>query len=237
MRRGNLFINLHQPVPVDVTGVAALGRIAQHVRANRGVTAIGGNQEIPRRGSTVGEGDGDASRVLTDAFNAFAELNVLVPPEVQHFALQFRTRHGARATARALDQRGKAKAGEGIAAPVILIGHKAHRAAVGLDDVAHPEVLHAFHPIGPDGDCRTDGLHLFHGLKHGTVDSRLLQRYSGAQAANARANNDCSHASLLLQGVKREEQFAYQAAEWRKARCMGWFCTAKVRKRGENAFL
>lgn len=47
MRRGNLFINLHQPVPVDVTGVAALGRIAQHVRANRGVTAIGGNQEIP----------------------------------------------------------------------------------------------------------------------------------------------------------------------------------------------
>ena len=111
------------------------------------------------------------------------------------------------------------------------------RAAVGLDDVAHSEVLHAFHPIGPDGDGRTDGLHLFHGLKHGTVDSRLLQRYSGAQAANARANNDCSHASLLLQGVKREEQFAYQAAEWRKARCMGWFCTAKVRKRGENAFL
>lgn len=165
------------------------------------MAAVGGNQEIAGCRGAVGKGDAHARVVFTDAFDALAKLHPVASPEVQHFALKFRARDGAGTPAGALDQRGKAKAGQGLAAPVILVGHKPHRAAVGLDDVAHAEVLHALHAVRPDGDGRPDGPDLFDGFKHGTVDARFLQRDGGAQAANTRANDDCSHASLLLQGV------------------------------------
>ncbi|GBE72274.1 hypothetical protein EKINANG_39240 [Enterobacter sp. KINAN-G] len=202
MRRGDLFVNLHQPVPVHIARVAALRRVSQHVRANRRVAAVGGNQEIPGGGGAIGEGHAHARVVFMDAFDALAKLHLVATPEVQHFALKLSARDGAGAPAGTLNQRGKAKAGQGIAAPVILVGHKTHRPAPGLDDVAHAEVLHAFHAVRPDGDGRPDGPDLLYGFKHGTVDARFLQRDGGAQAANTRANNDCFHASLLLQGVK-----------------------------------
>ena len=202
MRRGDLFVNLHQPVPVHVPGVAALRGVSQHIRANRRVAAVGGNQKIAHCRGAVGEGHAHARVVFAYAFDALAELHLVAPPEVQHFALKFSARDGAGAPAGTLNQRGKAEAGQGLAAPVILVSHKTHRPAVGLDDVAHAEVLHAFHAVRPDGDGRPDGPDLFDGFKHGTVDARFLQRDGGAQAANTRANDDCSHASLLLQGVK-----------------------------------
>jgi hypothetical protein len=125
------------------------------------VAAVGGNQKIPGCRGAIGEGDAHARVVFMDAFDALAELHLVAPPEVQHFALKFSARDGAGAPAGTLNQRGKAKAGQGIAAPVILVGHKTHRPAVGLDDVAHAEVLHAFHAVRPDGDGRPDGPDLF----------------------------------------------------------------------------
>ena len=202
MRRGDLFINLHQPVPVHVAGVAALRGIAQHIRASRRVAAVGGNQEIPVCRGAIGEGNAHARVVFVDVLHALAKLHLVAPPEVQHFALKLSARDGAGAPAGTLNQRSEAEAGQGVAAPVILVGHKPHRTAPGFDNVAHAEVLHTLHAVRPDGDGRPDGPDLFYGFEHGTVDARFLQRDGGAQAANTRANDDCFHASLLLQGVK-----------------------------------
>ena len=202
VRRGNLFINLHQPVPVHVPGVAARRGVSQHVRTNRRVAAVGGNQKIACCRGAIGKGHAHARLVFMNVFHTLAELHPVATPEVQHFALEFSARDGAGTPSGTLNQRGKAKAGQGLAAPVIFVGHKTHRTAVSLDDVAHAEVLHAFHAVWPDGDSRPDGPDLSYGFKHGTVDARFLQRDGGAQAANSRTNNDCFHASLLLQGVK-----------------------------------
>ena len=138
------------------------------------MAAVGVNHKIACCRGAIGKGHAYARVVFVDVFHALAELHLVATPEVQHFALEFSARDGAGTPAGTLNQRGKAKAGQGLAAPVIFVGHKTHRTAVGFDNVAHAEVLHTLHAVRPYGDGRPDGPDLFYGFEHGTVDARFL---------------------------------------------------------------
>ena len=231
--RGNLFINLHQPVPVNVTGVAALGvypstygRTAEWLPS----AAIRKSPVAVLPSVNVTLTPASSSRTCSTRLPNCTRSRP--QKSASRAAVQRARRAGA--SSGALQQRG-AKAGQRVAAPVILVGHKTHRPAVCLNDVAHAEVLHAFHPVGPDGDGRANGFDLF--TASNTVQS--MPAFSSATAAlRPPMPAPMTIAFMLLSfcRVSLTSAICVPAAECGKGRCGRDVCTAKVRYRGGNAF-
>ena len=138
------------------------------------MAAVGGNQEITVRCSAIGKPRGNAVGVLFHVAYTLAKLHLIASPVIEHFALQLCARYRARATTNPLNQRCQAKLRQGFALAVIFIGHKAHWAAVSLHHLAHTQMTHAFHAVGPDGNRRTDGFDLFYRLKDVTRDACIF---------------------------------------------------------------
>ena len=183
--RGNLFINLHQPVPVNVTGVAALGvypstygRTAEWLPS----AAIRKSPVAVLPSVNVTLTPASSSRTCSTRLPNCTRSR----PQKSSISRCSSARETGRGVLRCAPTAGRAKAGQRVAAPVILVGHKTHRPAVCLNDVAHAEVLHAFHPVGPDGDGRANGL----------ISLLLQTRYSRCPpfpARQRRSGHQCPH--------------------------------------------
>ena len=141
------------------------------------MAAVGGYQQIAAGAAAVGKPHRHAVGVFFTAGDAFAELHALPSPEIQHFPLQLCAGYRAGAAAGAFDQRREAELGHVLAAAEIAIRHAAQRSAEGFHDIAHAEVGHAFHAVGPYGNRRADRFDLFHRLIDVAVDPRLFERH------------------------------------------------------------
>ncbi len=151
------FVNLYQPVPVHVARVAALGLVAKHPGTNNGMGAVGGYQHIALGDVAVCKSSPHAAAEILYVRNALAELNIFASIGINQHVLQFGAGDRIGAFAHAVDKRVEAKAGHGLAADMLLIGHILHRSPKLLQRLLHAEPVQALHAVGPHGDRRAHG--------------------------------------------------------------------------------
>ena len=135
--RRNRLINFHQTVPVNVACVAALRGIAEHVRAQRRMATVGGDQKIAFSHRPVGKPDANPVGIFFAAGDAFTKLHGVAPPEVEHLALQLGAGNRTGTAAGARHQRREAELRQSLPAQIILVSQKIHGAAVTLDNIPH----------------------------------------------------------------------------------------------------
>ncbi len=89
IRWRNALIDIHQSVPVDITGIAAFGLMAKYVGAQRRAAAVGDDQKITVGRGPVAKPDGDAVGIFLRTGYPFTKLHRLAPPKIEHLSLQF----------------------------------------------------------------------------------------------------------------------------------------------------
>ena len=169
-----------------------------HLRAHRGVDAVGANKQraarLRRRAVGVLDQRADVAIVeFAIAGNPAAELDRLRPDPLNDLVVQQHVElpamHGVLRPVVA----GKFSAGLGIDVVAVqsdqrpFPGGEADLVEIGLGDA---EVVKLAHGVGLQVDADAEWAHVAHRFEHGARDADLMQRERGREPADAAAGND-----------------------------------------------